>query len=157
MFLSTIYIPYPENTRGNPLILYIIEIFDSISFGLSFDYLSNAFLDSGLSQSDGEIEQDEAIDLNKVSSETLQAVIEWCNYHKICTPENDNKREGPRSTWQLCQWDRAFFLEKRRIYEDIMEAAIILEMDNLSDACSVYNAKLFQDFQEYGESLSFHY
>ncbi|VDL58936.1 unnamed protein product [Hymenolepis diminuta] len=112
---------------------------------------------NGLSQSDGEIEQDEAIDLNKVTSETLQAVIEWCNYHKICTPENDNRMEGPRSTWQLCQWDRAFFLEKRRIYEDIMEAAIILEMDNLSDACSVYNAQLFHDFQDYGESLSFRY
>ncbi|KAM3188115.1 hypothetical protein ACTXT7_000884 [Hymenolepis weldensis] len=119
--------------------------------------LSDTASDSSLFQSVGEIKQDEVIDLNKVSAETLQAVIEWCNYHKICTPGNDNKREGPRSTWQLCQWDRAFFHENRRIHEDIMEAAIILEMDNLSDACSVYNAKLFQDFQEYGESLSFRY
>ncbi|VUZ57184.1 unnamed protein product [Hymenolepis diminuta] len=87
-----------------------------------------------------------------INSEILKEIIEWCEYHKRCTPEKDNKRDGNRASWELCEWDRGFFLENRQKFGELVDAAILLDMEHLCDACSIYVTERFREYKESGES-----
>ncbi|VDO11286.1 unnamed protein product [Rodentolepis nana] len=91
----------------------------------------------------------------EINSEVLQEIIAWCEYHNRCPTEKDNKREGNRSSWELCEWDRGFFLENRQKFDELVDAAIVLDMEHLCDACSIYVTERFREFTEYGQLLGY--
>lgn len=100
-------------------------------------------------EQNGKLAVTHSVDIN---SEILKEIIEWCKYHKRCTPEKDNKRDGKRASWELCEWDRGFFLENRQKFGELVDAAILLDMEHLCDACSIYVTERFKEYKESGES-----
>nr|CDS33249.1 S phase kinase associated protein 1A [Hymenolepis microstoma] len=105
-----------------------------------------------IDEQDGRLSTVHSVEIN---SGVLQEIIEWCDYHNRCSTEKDNKRQGNRSSWELCEWDKGFFLENRQNFDELVDAAIVLDMEHLCDACSIYVTERFREFKEYGQSLRY--